>query len=54
MGSLLLQPEMEAPLEWVLLLAMGGSGLCMFALATMMIITRYRMRKASWAAKQPL
>ena len=30
-------------LEWVLLLAVGASGLCMLAFATVLIVDRYRV-----------
>jgi hypothetical protein len=36
---------MEAALEWVLLLALGGSGLCMLGLVTMLIVAKYRMHR---------
>ena len=45
MGSLLFRPEMEGPLEWVLLLAVAASGLCMMALAMMLVVSRYRMHR---------
>jgi len=57
MGSSLLRPSMEAVLEWILLLAIGASGLCMLALVTMLIVGRYRMhrkRKDSETYKQSL
>jgi hypothetical protein len=41
MGSFEVQPDMEAVLEWVLLLAMGASGVCMLVLATILIVDRY-------------
>jgi hypothetical protein len=43
MGSALFQPDMEAVLEWVLMLAVGASGLCMLGLATILIANRFRM-----------
>jgi len=45
MGSVFFRPDIEAPLEWILLLAIGASGLCMLALATLLIVGKYRMRR---------
>jgi len=45
MGSFLFRPDMETVLEWVLLLAVGASALCILALVTMLIVTRYRMHR---------
>jgi hypothetical protein len=42
--------EPRTLLEWILLLAVGASALCMFALTIMLAVTRYRIhrkRKAS-------
>jgi len=36
---------MEPVLEWVLLLAMGASGLCILALVTVLAVGRYRMHR---------
>jgi hypothetical protein len=50
--SVLLQPEMEAVLEWVLVSALVSSGVCMASLAAMLIVRRLnvvRVRKASKA-----
>jgi len=33
---------MEAALEWILLLALAASGLCMLSLAAMLILDQYR------------
>ena len=44
MGITPLQPHMEFILEWTLFLAVGASGLCMLALVTVLIVTRYRVR----------
>ena len=57
MESSLFLPGMDSVLEWILLLAVGGSGLCMLALVTMLIVDRYRMhrkRKDSGAIKPAL
>jgi hypothetical protein len=35
----------ESVLEWVLVLAVGASGLCMLALGMTLVVTRYRMHK---------
>jgi hypothetical protein len=45
MGRLLPWRIMEPVLEWVLLLAVGASALCMLALATMLVVGRYRMHR---------
>jgi hypothetical protein len=45
MGSLLLRPDMEAVLEWILLIASGAFGLCILALGTMLIVGRYRLHR---------
>ena len=39
------QPDMESMLEWALFLAMGASGLCMFAFVTVLIVDRYRAHR---------
>jgi len=43
--SVLLHPDMEAPLEWILVLAVGASALCMLALAMIFAVARYRARR---------
>ena len=45
MGGPLSWRYMEPVLEWVLLLAVGASALCMLALATVMILDRYRLHR---------
>jgi len=45
MESSLFRPGMQAVLEWILLLAVGASGLCILALATALIVARYRMHR---------
>jgi len=45
MGRLLPWRIMEPVLEWVLLLAMGASGLCILALVTILVVGRYRMHR---------
>jgi len=48
--SVLMQPEMEAVLEWVLVSALVSSGICMASLAVMLIVRRLnvvRIRKAA-------
>ena len=42
MGSVLFRPDMEA-VEWILLLAVGASGLCISALVMMLLVSRWRM-----------
>jgi hypothetical protein len=42
MGTVLLQPGMEELLEWVLLLSLATSGLCVLALVVMMFVGRWR------------
>jgi len=43
--SVLLHPDMEAPLEWILMLAVGASALCMLALAMIFALGKYRARR---------
>ena len=42
-GNGYLQPGAENVLEWVLFAALASSGLCVLSLATMMIISKWRM-----------
>jgi len=41
MGSVLLQPDTEVVLEWVLFFALSASALCMLSLVTMLIIGKW-------------
>ena len=43
MESSLFLPGMESILEWILLLAVVASALCMIALVTIVLVDRYRM-----------
>ena len=45
MGSFLFRPGMDGVLAWVILVAVGVSGLCILALATMLFVGRYRMHR---------
>jgi hypothetical protein len=44
MGSLLLRPELEAAIEWVLVFALAGSVLCIAAVASIYIVDGFRTR----------
>ncbi len=50
--SILLRPEMESALEWVLFAALASSGLCMAAVALMIIFGRFRVARTPDAQKR--
>lgn len=50
--SILLRPEMESALEWVLFAALASSGLCMAAVALMVIVGRFRVARTPDAQKR--